>query len=445
MTDTLTPPRPRPGDTLVPDARRPVAPRAVDRIARGAALAVLRRLRHGELEIVDGAERHRFGSVDPSDPLRATVTVHSPAFYRAMLTGGSLALAWAYIDGAWDTDDPVSLTRIACRNLGRIDDIRAAVGPVLTNAQRAIRWFDRNTPSRSARNIHRHYDIGNEFFALMMDATMQYSCGLYERRDMTLHEAQVAKLDRACRWLRLTPDDHVLEIGAGWGGFAVHAAQNYGCHVTAATISREQHDFMVRKVAAAGLEGRVSVVMQDYRDMRGRYDKLVHIEVIESIGPQYLERFLATCSRLLEPDGLMFVQAIVSRHRDFRYSRYGRGFASDIIFPGGCLPSVTAMLNCIGRATDMRVLELEDITPGYPPTLLAWRDNVDANIERIRAMGFDERFLRMWRLYLSYCTGAFTERRIGDVQMLFAKPRFRDETVRETVPAQREVLSSAGY
>jgi cyclopropane-fatty-acyl-phospholipid synthase len=257
-----------------------------------------------------------------------------------------------------------------------------------------------------------------------------YSCGLYTSAEMSLHEAQVAKLERACRWLRLAPDDHVVEIGTGWGGFAVHAAQHYGCRVTTTTLSREQHAYAVERVEDAGLRGRVTVLLEDYRDLRGTYDKLCSIEMIEAVGAQYLDSYFAACSRLLAPDGLMFLQAIVTGHRVFLATRYGRGFANDVIFPGGCLPSNTAMLDSVGRATDLRLVDYEDITPGYPRTLLAWLGNVDAHVAHIRAMGFDERFLRMWRLYLSFCAGAFMERRINDVQLLFAKPAYRGEEVR---------------
>ena len=417
---------------LVPAVRTQA--RAADglagRAARTAALAVLRRMRHGSLTVVDGAETHRFGSDSGADPLRATVTVHSSGFYRALLRGGSRALALSHIDGDWDCDDAVSLTRIACRNLGTIDALQSALAPLVTPLQRGLRWFDRNTPARSVRRIRRHYDLGNDFYALMLDPTMMYSCGLYRDPGMALHEAQVAKLDRVCRWLRLAPDDHVVEIGTGWGGFAVHAAQRYGCRVTTTTISREQHAHAVERVAEAGLRGRVTVLLEDYRDLRGRYDKLASLEMIEAVGSQYFDSFFAACSRLLEPDGLMFLQAIVTSHRLYRTTRYGRGFANDVIFPGGCLPSNTAMLDSAARVTDLRLVEFEDITPGYPPTLLAWRDNVDANLDRVRAMGFDDRFLRMWRLYLAFCAGAFMERRINDVQLLFAKPHFTGEWVR---------------
>ncbi len=430
----------RPGTTLVPTPRPRRHRRVTDRATRAAALAVLRRLRHGELHLVDGVDRHRFGRATAACPLSATVTVHRPAFYRAMLTGGSRTLALSYIDGDWDTDDAVALTRIAVLNMGRIDDLQSMLAPLLTPMQRGLRWFDRNTRPRSVQRVRQHYDLGNDFYSLMLDETMMYSCGVYATPETSLHDAQLAKLERVCRWLRLTPDDHVVEIGTGWGGLAVYAAQHYGCRVTTTTISREQHAHAVRRVEDAGLRGRVNVLLEDYRDLRGSYDKLVSIEMIEAVGSQYFDRFFAACSRLLAPDGLMFLQAIVTSDRHFRITRYGRGFANDVIFPGGCRPSVTAMLASVGRVTDMRAIALEDITPGYPRTLLAWRDNVDRNIERIAAMGFDDRFQRMWRLYLSFCAGAFLERRISDVQLLLAKQRFRDEQIRaDTAIATRSV------
>jgi cyclopropane-fatty-acyl-phospholipid synthase len=417
---------------LVPAARPrgQARPGIADRAARGAASAVLRRIRRGEVVVVDGEQTQRFGTPGGAQPLSATITVRHPAFYRALLRGGSRALALSYIDGDWDCDDTFALTRIACLNMGAIDALSFAVEPLVSPLQRGLRWFDRNTPDRSVRRVRQHYDLGNDFYALMLDPTMMYSCGLYAEPGMSLHDAQVAKLERVCRWLRLTPDDHVIEIGTGWGGFAVHAAQRYGCRVTTTTISREQHAHAVQRVQAAGLRGRVTVLLEDYRDLRGHYDKLVSIEMIEAVGAQYLDSYFAACSRLLEPDGLMFLQAIVTSHRLYRTTRYGRGFANDVIFPGGCLPSNTAMLDCAGRVTDLRLVDFEDITPGYPATLLAWRHNVDAHVDRVRAMGFDERFLRMWRLYLSFCAGAFAERRIQDVQLLFAKPAYRDEAVR---------------
>ncbi|HZS13407.1 MAG TPA: cyclopropane-fatty-acyl-phospholipid synthase family protein [Candidatus Dormibacteraeota bacterium] len=417
---------------LVPTPRPPAPGRdsLLDRASRAAALALLRRMRSGELTLVDGAQTHRFGGGGGPEPLRATVTVHRPGFYRALLRGGSRALALSHIDGDWDCDDAVALTRLAIRNLEFLDSLQALAAPLATPLQRGLRWFDRNTPARSVRRVRQHYDLGNDFYTLMLDPTMMYSCGIFGDAETSLHEAQTAKLERVCRWLRLTPDDHVLEIGTGWGGFAIHAASRHGCRVTTTTISREQHAHAVQRVAEAGLRGRVTVLLEDYRDLRGSYDKLASIEMIEAVGSQYFDSFFAACSRLLEPDGLMFLQAIVTSHRIYRSTRYGRGFTNDVIFPGGCLPSNTAMLDSVGRVTDLRLVDFEDITPGYPRTLLAWRDNVDAHLDSIRAMGFDERFLRMWRLYLSFCAGAFTERRINDVQLLLAKPWFRDERVR---------------
>src|SRR5579884_2852307 len=333
---------------LVPSPRQRAAEPdgVVDRAARSAAMALLRRIHNGELVLVEGAQTHRFGSATGPEPLRATVTVHRPGFYRALLRGGSRALALSHIDGDWDCDDAVALTRLAIRNLGFLDSLQSVAAPLVNPVQRGLRWFDRNTPARSVRRIRQHYDLGNDFYSLMLDPTMMYSCGVYGDASLSLHEAQVAKLDRVCRWLRLTPDDHVVEIGTGWGGFAVHAASRFGCRVTTTTISREQHAFAVQRVADAGLRGRVTVLLEDYRDLRGTYDKLVSIEMIEAVGAQYFDAFFAACSRLLAPDGLMFLQAIVTSHRIFRNSRYGRGFTNDVVFPGGCVPSNTAMLDC---------------------------------------------------------------------------------------------------
>jgi cyclopropane-fatty-acyl-phospholipid synthase len=436
-----------PSAALVP-AARPRSQRAdnvADRAARSAAFALLRRMGNDELVIGENGAEHRFGRASGAQRLSATVQVRHPAFYRALLRGGSRALALSHIEGDWDCDDTVTLTRVAIRNMGFFDALHTAVSPALAPLQRGLRWFDRNTPARSVRRVRQHYDLGNDFYSLMLDETMMYSCGVYADTQMSLHEAQLAKLERVCHWLRLTPDDHVLEIGTGWGGLAVHAAQRYGCRVTTTTISHEQHAHAVQRVEEAGLRGRVTVLLEDYRDLRGAYDKLVSIEMIEAVGSQYFDRFFAACSRLLAADGLMFLQAIVTPHPLYRITRYGRGFANDLVFPGGCLPSNTAMLDSIGSVTDLRLVDFEDITPGYPRTLVAWRDNVDRNLERIRGMaGFDERFVRMWRLYLSFCAGAFMERRINDVQLLLAKPAFRDEVIRPDVPIAQRSSTAPG-
>jgi cyclopropane-fatty-acyl-phospholipid synthase len=415
---------------------RPARVTSIDLAARRLVLRALGHLRAGELVLLEGSRRHRFGAAGEGG-LRATVAVHSPRFYRGLL-GGSLGAARSYIDGDWDCDDLVSLTRIVSLNMGAIDRWSGRTAPLVDPARRAIRWFGRNTRRRSRDNVSRHYDLGNELFALMLDDTMAYSCALFESPDASLREASLAKFEHVSRKLDLGPGDEVLEIGGGWGGFAIHAATRRGCRVTTTTVSREQHRLATERVRAAGLSDRVTVLLSDYRDLRGRFDKLVSIEMIEAVGWQYFDTFFARCSRLLRPDGAMLLQAITIAHPLYLTGRSSAGFTNAMIFPGGCLPSVEAMLRSTARVTDMRLVQLEDITPHYPKTLRSWRENLVARREAVMKLGFDERFWRTWMLYLSYCEGAFRERRITDMQLLFAKPGFRDERRLVRSPGDRQ-------
>jgi cyclopropane-fatty-acyl-phospholipid synthase len=288
-----------------------------------------------------------------------------------------------------------------------------------------LHWLNRNSPDGSRRNIAAHYDLGNDLFALFLDDTMAYSCGVFEREDATLHEAQVAKFERACRRLRLSPSDHLLEIGTGWGGLALHAASRYGCRVTTTTISREQHDWARERIRAAGLSDRVTLLLDDYRDLRGRYDKLVSIEMIEAVGHQFLDTYTAQCSRLLEPHGAMLLQAITIRDQLYAEALESVDFIQRYIFPGSFIPSVTAIADSVRRATDMKVFHLEDIGPHYATTLRRWRERFFERIDDVRRLGYSEQFVRMWDFYLCYCEGGFLERQLGDVQMLLTKPRCR--------------------
>jgi len=390
-------------------------------LSRVLSAAVLRLLRQGRIEVVDAGWRRSFGPPDSS--LRATVSVHDPAFWLA-LPRGSAALAESFAADGWDCDDLVTLVRIGARELRRIDRVRALLAPV----RNALSRIPLNTRGGARRHISAHYDRGNDMFQLFLDETMTYSCAYWESPDMTLREAQEAKLDLVCRKLELTPEDHVLEIGTGWGSFALHAAGRYGCRVTTTTISKEQYAVAAERVREAGLEDRVSVVMRDYRDLRGRFSKLASIEMIEAVGWQYFDAFFRSCSELLEPDGLMLLQAIVVEDRAFEIEKASRSFIRELIFPAGCLPSVEVISRCTGRATDMRILDVEDITESYPETLRSWRANFRRNAERAEQLGYDRRFRRLWELYFSWCEGGFRERRIGDVQVLLAKPAYRGAT-----------------
>jgi cyclopropane-fatty-acyl-phospholipid synthase len=423
----------------------------LDTAVRALVLRAFAHIRHGELEIVeDSGARHRFGSLTDF-PVRAIVHVHRPTVYRAIAMG-SLSGAFSYINGEWDCPDLVSLIRVAARNLDTLDRLHAAVAPLLRPIRAGREWLRRNTRSRSREYIAQHYDIGNDLYSLMLDDTMSYSNGIFESPGASLHDASLAKIDRLCRKLDLQASDHLVEIGTGWGALAVHAAQTYGCRVTTTTISEEQHALATERVQRAGLAGRVTVLRDDYRDLRGRFTKLVSVEMIEAVGWRYWDRFFRQCSRLLVDDGLAAIQAICQPLRNDRATRGQQTFINTHIFPGGHCPSVEAVLDSTARTGDLRLVNLEDITRHYPTTLSAWRDNLLGNASRLPAR-FDQRFLRTWTLYLSMCEAAFTERRITDVQMLFAKPRFVDErlpswkgdaAVDPALDVEARVLAGAG-
>jgi cyclopropane-fatty-acyl-phospholipid synthase len=390
-------------------------------IARFIAHRFLRRLRTGQLVVVEDGIRRVYGSGPPV----ATVHVRSPRVWRKLLRG-SRGLAESYFDELWDSPDVTAVVRLAARNVQGIDRLRRRLAPLRAPFQRVLGALLRTqTRRRAKRSIAAHYDLGNALFELMLDPTMMYSCAVFERPGMTLEEASLAKLERVCERLDLGPDDHLVEIGTGWGGFAVHAAATRGCRVTTTTISREQHELAVDKVRRAGLEDRVTVLLEDYRDLVGTYDKLVSLEMIEAVGWRHFGTFFAKCSSLLKPDGLMLLQAITIDDRAYEVEKAGASFINTYVFPHGCLPSLEVISRCVARRTDMQALGLEDLTPHYAETLRCWRENFLSNAERLEELGYDRRFRRLWTLYLSYCEGGFAERRIGDVLLLLAKPRHR--------------------
>jgi cyclopropane-fatty-acyl-phospholipid synthase len=393
-----------------------------DQSARQLVHILLRRTRHGSLTLVEGESTVRFGDREPGAPM-VTVHVHSPGFYRALLRG-SIGLSDAYMERMFDCSNLPELARLAALNMPQLDAWRRALRPVVALPQAGLRWLERNTPARSRKQISAHYDLGNDLFGLMLDETMMYSCAIFESEEATLHEAQVAKLDRICRKLDLGPQDHVLEIGTGWGGFAIHAANNYGCRVTTTTISAEQLALARERVVAAGLEDRITLLLEDYRSLEGSYDKLVSIEMIEAVGWQYFDTFFERCGALLAPDGAMLLQAITIDHRAYAVEKATKSFANTHIFPGGCLPSLEVIAQSVGRATDMRAVHLEDLTADYVRTLRCWRENFLAQLDRVRTLGYDGRFQRLWELYLAYCEGGFDSGRIGTVQLLLAKPSY---------------------
>lgn len=393
---------------------------------RRRMLALLAQLEGCEIVLQEGADRYRLGRpLAGVEPLRVAVTVHDPALYRLAALGGTVGVGEAWMDGLWDASDLTTLVRIFVRNrdlLDRMESGLARVGGVMLRALHALR---RNSRGGSRRNIAAHYDLGNELFEVFLDRNLMYSSAIFRHESESLEVASERKLERICAKLGLRPGMRVVEIGTGWGGFALHAARRHGVHVTTTTISREQHALAAARIREAGLEDQVTLLLRDYRDLEGRYDRLVSIEMIEAIGPQYLETYFAKASSLLERDGMGLVQAITIE--DHRYAQALRNvdFIQRFIFPGSFIPSVSAMLGALPRRTDLRPFHLEDIGPSYAITLRRWRERFNAGLARVRELGYPERFVRMWNYYLCYCEGGFLERSIGNVQMLLVKPGAR--------------------
>jgi cyclopropane-fatty-acyl-phospholipid synthase len=410
-----------------------------DPLVRRFFFGALSRTRGGRLELVEDGRRFAFGLA--ASKLSAQVELRDPRAYRWALRG-STGLGEGYVDGLWTTDDLVSVIRIACRNLASWDRWRRFAQPLVGPLQRAIELVPRNTRAGAAANISAHYDLGNELFEAFLDRRLIYSCAYFPEPDSSLDDAQLAKLERICERLELGPDDHLLEIGTGWGGLAIHAAATRGCRVTTTTISREQHAYAVERVREAGLEERVEVVLRDYRDLTGRYDKLVSIEMIEAVGWQYFPAFFAKCAELLEPQGAMFLQAIVIQDDLYEAEKAARSFSNKHIFPGGCLPSLD-LITRLSAANGMRVDWAEEISPHYARTLTLWRDRFNDAWPQLRTRGYDERFSRLWNFYLASSEGGFRERRIRDVQMLLAKPGRQADGARSPAAAVEPVTAAA--
>ncbi len=396
-------------------------------IARRAVTSRLARLTAGRLTVHEGDATRVYGS---GRAPAASVTVLDDAFYSALAFGGHVGAAESYVRKEWETDDLTALVQVFVRNREVLDDLETGLARLVQPVRAALHWLNRNTRTGSKRNIVAHYDLGNEFFASFLDDTMTYSAGVFPTPESSLREASTEKYDRLCRKLELAEDDHVIEIGTGWGGFAIHAASRYGCRVTTTTISEEQHALASDRVKAAGLADRITLLKRDYRDLEGHFDKLVSIEMIEAVGHHFFEDYFETCARLLKPEGLAAIQAIVIQDRFYESARREVDFIKRYIFPGSCIPSVS-VLTAAAAPTDLRLVHLEDITTHYAETLRRWRSRFQANASRIAELGHGEDFRRLWHFYFCYCEGGFNEAVIGNVQLLFAKPRAAAELVSE--------------
>lgn len=345
----------------------------LDRMARKLLIDKLSNLRGGRIELKDVTGTTLIGQ---TGDLSAVVQIHQPAFFRHAVLGGSLSVAESYLRGDWDCDNLTAFFRLFARNLETSDRLDRGMSRIAKWINRAYHAWHANSKEGSRRNIHAHYDLGNDFFRLMLDDTMAYSSGIFLTPSSTLREASIEKIDRICRKLELQPNDHLLEIGTGWGGLAIHAATNYGCRVTTTTISQQQFEVAKQRIAEAGLSDRVTLLLQDYRDLTGQFDKLASVEMIEAVGYHYYDTYFRKCSELLKPDGSFVLQGIVMPDR--RYTQYLKSvdFIQKYVFPGGCLPSIGAMTDSTARVTDFRFVHVEDFGPHYAQTLRRMENTV---------------------------------------------------------------------
>jgi len=419
---------------LIPTA----STRPVDGGARKLVMRQFSQLGKGRLTLYEGNESRRFGTSDLYPD--AELVINDASAWRDMVTGGSIGAAEAYVAGDWDSPDLVSLLRFFARNNDEMNGFEDRVSWFTRPARRSLHWLNRNTRSGARKNIEAHYDLGNDLFEQFLDPTMMYSAAIFPREDSTLEEASIYKLDRICQKLDLKPGDEVVEIGIGWGGFALHAAGEYGCHVTTTTISSEQYERARKEIESAGLSDRITLLFEDYRNLTGRYHKLVSIEMIEAVGPQYLGEYIDKIHELLKPDGLALIQAITLPDQRYERALKNVDFIQRYIFPGSFIPSVGAILEGFRDHSDLVFSHAEDIGFHYARTLACWAERFESNLDAIRALGYSDAFIRLWRYYFAYCEAGFAERCIGNVQLLMTKPENR----RPNIVADGNLLSTMG-
>ena len=387
-------------------------------------LKKFKKLQFGFLKILDGDEEYHFG--DERSQLKVNVQIYSPEFYVFMGSGGLLGVTESYTAGYWQSDNLVSLIRIVIRNKDIMSQLDSGWAKLFKPANNYIHRLRQNSLDGSKKNILAHYDLSNEFYQLWLDETMTYSCAIFDNKSSTLQEASVEKLDRICRKLQLTDQDSVLEIGTGWGSFAVHAAKHYGCKVTTTTISDAQYKLARERINQEELSDRITLLKDDYRKLTGQYDKIVSIEMIEAVGYEYVPVFFKTVSSLLKDDGFFVMQGITYNDQNFDVYKNSVDFIKKYIFPGSCLISVSQVTDTMKKYTDLSIVHLEDITVHYATTLKIWRENFQSSIASIKRLGFSSAFIKMWDFYFVYCEAGFRERHIGDYQFVFSKPGARE-------------------
>ena len=400
----------------------------LDKVARKIILGYFKEIKEGQITVKENSDHMVFGEVTPKFPVKATIEVQNSRMYMDIAAKGLSGSADAFIKGWWTCDNLTNLVRIFTRNRDTANKFESGIANLAIWALKLSHSCRRNNLKESLRNIHAHYDLGNEFFSTFLDDTRMYSCAIFTKPESSLHEASITKIDRICKKLNLSPADHLLEIGTGWGGFALYAAKNYGCRITSTTISQEQFIFSENLIKKNGLQDQVTILKKDFRELEGQFDKLVSIEMIEAIGHRLYKTFFQKCGQLLKPEGLLAIQAITITDNLFHQSKDFIDFIKQYIFPGSCIPSISALCSA-ASSSDIKLFHLEDITPHYARTLKEWRTNFLQNKSRVKNLGFTNPFIRLWLFYLCYCEGGFIERQIGNVQMVFTKPLCRRDPI----------------
>ena len=400
----------------------------LDKVARKIILGYFKEIKEGQIAVKENSDHIVFGEMTPNFPVKATIEVQNPRMYMDIAAKGLNGSADAFIKGWWTCDNLTNLVRIFTRNRDTANKFESGIANLAIWALKLSHSCRRNNLKESLRNIHAHYDLGNEFFSTFLDDTRMYSCAIFTKPESSLHEASITKIDRICKKLNLSPADHLLEIGTGWGGFALYAAKNYGCRITSTTISQEQFIFSENLIKKNGLQDQVTILKKDFRELEGQFDKLVSIEMIEAIGHRLYKTFFQKCGQLLKPEGLLAIQAITITDNLFHESKDFIDFIKQYIFPGSCIPSISALCSA-ASSSDIKLFHLEDITPHYARTLKEGRTNFLQNKSRVKNLGFTNPFIRLWLFYLCYCEGGFIERQIGNVQMVFTKPLCRRDPI----------------
>ena len=391
-------------------------------LARALVFNQLKKIKTGQITIIERSQKFSFGK---KDKLNVTVTVHDPRFFGALAFGGSIGVSEAFMQKFWSVSDLTKLIRIMAINQNTMDQLEGLFNMFLKPILKCLHYLNQNSVKGSEINISKHYDLGNDFFSLFLDSTMMYSSAVFKNPHDSLYQGSIHKLETICQGLELTSQDHVIEIGSGWGGFAIYAAKHYGCKVTTTTISKEQYKYVKQKIKDLKLSHKITVLFSDYRHLKGQYDKLVSIEMLEAVGYQYYETYFKVCASLLKPQGLAVIQTITITDQRYEKAKRSVDFIQRYIFPGSCIPSITALQNSMTQSSDLKIYSIHDIGTHYARTLALWREGLFKNLKDIKALGFDDAFIRMWHFYFSYCEGGFEEKVISDIHLKLVKPGYR--------------------